>query len=224
MKKISMVLFMIMLAIPVYGADRTVLMEEGTGTWCVHCPYAARALYELSLDARGKMVKIAYHIGSDPFTNPDAQYRFFTYYRLNGTPTVIAQGVDVMVGSYDNVKRDSARYAGAYNGWVTYPTNLSFAMSGTYNPSTRNGKVKVVITATDTVTETNLRIRYGITETIPYNWQWLDTCWATCRKMLPDYNGVPLTIQKGQVVSDSQNFTMEPSWNPARTKLLYVTH
>ncbi len=164
------------------------------------------------------MLTICYH-SSDPFSNSDASARF-TYYGVGGIPDTWIDGTLRRAGTSGNVHQDSVTFAGFYNQRRAVTSPLSVTLNGTYNPGTRSGQVVATITNTDSSAITNHNLRYAIVETVPYNWQWTDTCWEVCRKMLPNASGVTVSLDPGQTVADSQNFTMGSGWVDAKTWLV----
>jgi hypothetical protein len=164
------------------------------------------------------MLTITYH-GSDPFSNADGNARI-TYYALSGYPTTFTDGVFSLVGSYDNVRQDSAVFANNYNRRLINASPLSITVTGKYNQVARTGQVKATVTNTSGSAITSHKLRYVIVETVPYNWQWTDTCWEVCRKMLPNANGVDISLNAGETKADSQSFTMGSAWVDARTSMV----
>ncbi len=164
------------------------------------------------------MLTITYH-GSDAFSNADGNARI-TYYALSGYPTTYTDGVFSLVGSYDNVRQDSAVFANNYNRRLINASPLSITVTGKYNQVARTGQVKATVTNTSGSAITSHKLRYVIVETVPYNWQWVDTCWEVCRKMLPNANGVDISLNPGETKADSQSFAMVSGWVDARTWLV----
>jgi hypothetical protein len=177
------------------------------------------ALSQLQRDAGiANMLLISYH-ASDPFSNIDGNIRL-SYYSVLGEPTTLADGVLRLVGSYDNVRQDSAAFAGFYNQRHAVSSPLSITVTGRYNTSTHAGRVKATITNTGSTALLSRRLRYVIVETVPYNWQWTDTCWQVCRKMPTYPSGVTLSLNPGETKADSQNFTIDTTWVESRIRLV----
>ena len=162
------------------------------------------------------MLLIYYHDG-DSYSCSDGNSRC-SYYSLSGDPTTVADGTLKQVGTY-YTHQDSVNFAGYYNTRRAVTSPCSITVTGRYNTSTRSGKVFVTVTNTSGSTITNHRLRYAILETIPYSWPPADSCWETCRKMLPNYTGVAITLNAGQTVADSQSFTMGSGWVDAKTRI-----
>jgi len=177
------------------------------------------ALSQLQRDAGiANMLLIAYH-ASDPFSNIDGNIRL-SYYSVPGEPTTLADGVLRLVGSYDNVSQDSAYFAGFYNQRRAITSPLTITVTGRYNTSTHAGRVKASVTNTGSTALLSRRLRYAIVETVPYTWQWTDTCWQVCRKMPTYPSGVPISLNPGETKADSQNFTIDTTWVESRIRFV----
>ena len=89
----------------VSAADRFVVAEEFTATWCTYCPSVAQALYNLQQDRPDELVGLMVH-GGDAYTTSWGNSRM-VFYGVPGYPTVWLDGWNSMVGSYGSV---SANY------------------------------------------------------------------------------------------------------------------
>jgi len=82
------------------GTQRNfVLIEKGTGTWCVYCPGAAMGLHDLH-NAVNDVAIIAYHY-NDTYQTQDALDRI-SYYGITSYPTVVFDGGNIMAGGNAN--------------------------------------------------------------------------------------------------------------------------
>jgi len=115
--------------------------------------------------------------------------------------------------STGSISGDSAVFARWYNARRAVSSPLTVTITGIYNRSTHQGRVKATIMATAPITVTNLKIHYRILETLPYSWMGIDTMDNAVRLNFPSITGVPLSIANGETKADSQNFTMLPGWN-----------
>jgi len=177
------------------------------------------ALRQVLKDAgEQNMVYIYYQThggGSDTLWNMNDSLRILYYgVQLVGVPTAWCDGCSTYSGSAGSVRADSLKYAGWLNARRAVQSPLQMTLTGIFNRGTRQGRARVSITATGNITPTNLRIRYLILETLPYTWQGVVGIDNVQRNMLPDWNGVPLTISNGQTRADSQSFTLQPGWRP----------
>jgi hypothetical protein len=115
--------------------------------------------------------------------------------------------------STGSISGDSAVFARWYNARRAVQSPLTITITGIYNRSTHQGRVKATITASAPITATNLKIHYRLLETLPYHWQTIDTMDNAVRLNFPSISGVPLVIANGETKADSQAFTMLPGWN-----------
>lgn len=163
---------------------------------------------------------ISYHPMFDPFNNTDSDARFAYYGFTNSfiLPMTIADGVDSIFGTL-GIAQDSAIFDSMYRARKAIDSPLSITLTGKYKPGPKTGWVKVQVTNTDTVAIANHKLRYAIVETVPFAWQFADTCWYVERKMLPNANGVTISLTPGQTKPDSQSFTIDPSWVISRIRV-----
>jgi hypothetical protein len=177
------------------------------------------ALRQLLRDAgEQNMVYVYYQThggGSDTLWNINDSLRI-QYYGLTSVPTTYADGCSSHVGSLGSIQADSIQFARWYNARRAVQSPLQMTLTGFYNRISRQGRAKVVITATGNIVPTNLRIRYLLLENLPYVWGSPPVTGIdhVQRNMMPDWNGVPLTISNGQTKADSQSFALQPGWNP----------
>lgn len=115
------------------------------------------------------------------------------YLRIDGT---------VDGGSYSNFR---TRIINESN--ISSPLNIQ--IEGNFDPATRNGQVQVTVMATDTITNTNLKLRIGVIESDIYWEAPNNTDWhhQTFRDLTPNANGIALTIQRNQVRRFTQDFS-----------------
>lgn len=96
--------------------ERTVLIEEGTGTWCMWCPRGQYGLQQLHKNRPGEFIDIAVHV-SDPMMVPDyAMSLYAPFFAVNGLPSCVMDRKTSQVGDpYMGVEEmlDKARAQGA---------------------------------------------------------------------------------------------------------------
>jgi hypothetical protein len=143
----------------------------------------------------------------DSFENPDDTGRV-NYYGIPGVPWPLFDG------RYTEVNVDSETfniYLSAYQSEMTHNSPGDLKLLVDYDSTTRFLKVKSRVTAIDSFT--NVHLRYALAEShIYHHWQ-LDSLHHVVRKMLPDYNGVPFSINPGENFVDSQTYTLSSAWN-----------
>ena len=157
---------------------------------------------------------VAYHTAGkdkdkDAFNNSDANGRA-SYYGLQYVPTGIFNGIKWIIGGSTGTY---TQYRDSVNQQMTVNTPGKLTLKMKYNPVTRTGKVYAEFFSVDQITETNLKLRYAITEShLYYHWQTQDSLQFIERKMLPNYTGVSFTVNQGETFADSQSFTISTSW------------
>jgi hypothetical protein len=174
------------------------------------------ALRQLLKDAPpGTLVEIFHHSSTlyyDSIGSYVDSIRANYYPGWSGIPMTFCDGCS-SAHSTGTIRGDSLKFAGWYNARRAVQSPLTITITGIYNRSTHQGRVKATITATAPITVGNLKIHYRLLETLPYRWGGIDTMDHAVRLNFPNINGVPLTISNGQTVVDSQAFTMLPGWN-----------
>lgn len=179
-------------------ALRQFLKDAPQGTVIEICPHSSRVYYD--------------SIGS-PLDSIRAEY----YGPWSGIPMSFCDGVD-SAHSTGTIHGDSVQFANWYNQRRAVQSPLTITITGIFNRSTHQGRVKATITATAPITVTNLKIHYRLLETLPYHWQTIDTMDNAVRLNFPSIIGVPLSIANGETKADSQAFTMLLGWNVNNTK------
>jgi hypothetical protein len=155
---------------------------------------------------------VAYHTG-DAFNNTEANGRA-SYYGLQYVPTGIFNGIKWIIGGTSG---SYTQYRDSVNQQMTVNTPGKLTLKMRYNPYTRTGKVYAEFFSVDQITETNLKLRYAITESHMY-YPWgsppvkQDSLQFIERKMLPNYPGVSFTVNQGETFADSQSFSISTSW------------
>lgn len=96
--------------------ERTVLIEEGTGTWCMWCPRGQYGLQQLHKNRPGEFIDIAVHV-SDPMMVTDyAMSLYAPFFYVYGLPSCVMDRKTSQVGDpYMGVEEmlDKARAQGA---------------------------------------------------------------------------------------------------------------
>ena len=79
--------------------QRMVLLEEGTGTWCMWCPRGAYGLELLHEKYAGRLVDVAVH-GSDPMMNVDYYVGSYPYFQGSFPNAVFDRSMDLVGDPY----------------------------------------------------------------------------------------------------------------------------
>ncbi len=194
-----------------HAAQRIVVAEEFTATWCTYCPGAARGLDEIYERTYDSIVVIAYHSStSDPFYTQESAQRA-SYYAIQGYPTTFFDGIISEVGGlhygtmYPFYRRD-------YNQRINNPSNLIISLTCNYDSVSNSGTVTATIQNTSSSAITGILHFVIVENDIPYNWQGMTELDFVVRDMLPDANGESVTIPANSSITRSRNFTISSSW------------
>lgn len=148
--------------------NHTVLIEEGTATWCTNCPAVATILHNLYDSGEFNF----YYVGMVDDKNSLAQNRLHTDYNIYGFPTVyIDGGYKVVVGSQaQTIFEDAIR-----NATYREVPNLAVDLTTHWNESSSKLETTVVVHNLDS-TPYNGVLRVYLTE--------INSRWS-------DYSGTP---------------------------------
>ncbi len=110
------------------AAQRLVIAEEFTATWCTYCPSVAGALYELQQDRPNDIVGMLIHCG-DSYTTTWGNQRE-NFYSIGGYPTVWMDGWSSMVGSYGSVAANYSQLNSRLNACLNQSTDVTIELLG----------------------------------------------------------------------------------------------
>lgn len=118
--------------LPVLGAERMVLCEEFTSTFCLGCPYASNALARLLGDYPDTLAFVQFHYGDayDTVWGMDRLDLFYHPGDLPTLPTTYFDGVDEYEDSLYDVDLDYAVFLAAYNARRAAPTDVTINLTG----------------------------------------------------------------------------------------------
>lgn len=205
MKKLMVMCMLIGVMSSLGAVQRTVLCEEFTGTWCPYCPGAAMGLHDLKTYHGDSVTIIAYHY-SDPFATTESVQRT-NYYNVSGFPTVWFDGVLNYVGGSSSQSM-YPYYKQRFDQRKVIDQPITFTCSGEYYPATRQGTLNIVLKNVGSSTlSAYLRIAMVILDT-PYAWQNQTHLEWVMRDMLPTATGTQYTLNPGDSVVHSENFTL----------------
>ena len=112
-----------------WAADRCVLAEDFTATWCTHCPEAGLALSQLEDENPGELIGIQVHYNDPPYTIAWGTSRFSSYPNHLGLPDVWFDGVLQHLGATD-VPATHAAYLDLFNARQAVPTDVTIEIGG----------------------------------------------------------------------------------------------
>ncbi len=211
--KILAAVLILIAALPTFGAQRLVLLENETNTSCGPCYPADLLLDQLCDQHPDVFVAIRYHAwwpsSSDPFYvyNTSENRARINYYPPHPdgyyyTPYAWIDGI--IRGGY------------SYSSWWSFILSRSsdespveIRLSGTFDSNTRNGNLYVNLVGTDIIDVGNLRLRIALTES-DIHWNapnGITVHEQTFRDMLPSATGAAITLAQGDTVDYTQPFT-----------------
>jgi len=193
-----------------YTTEREmVILEIGTGTWCVYCPGAQMGGDDLVNN--GHSVAVVEHHNGDPFTNSYSDARN-AYYGISGFPTAVFDGVDYFVGG-SNSQSMYQNYLPIYEGRKAIMSAFSVEIFGDHSGQDYNILVKLNKIAAIPPTWNNLVVHLTVTETdIPFNWQGQTEVDYCQRLMVPDENGTSVDLINNPSIDVPLSFTLDASW------------
>ena len=188
-------------------ARQMVVVEVGTGTWCTYCPGAAMGVDDLLIN--GKKVAVVENHNGDSYANNFSNARN-SLYGISGYPTATFDGNQAVVGgSHTNSMYTS--YLPKYNAAIAVASPVEMTMTETHTGL--NYTVTCVVTKVGTVTATNIKLNFAVTQShIMQNWQGQTHLEHVNRLMVPDQNGTLIDFTSGDVQTVVLNFTMQAAW------------
>ncbi len=207
--------------IPLVPTNRVVLVEFFTWQRCVYCPYAARALDSLQKEFADSVVVIAYHrrVAGDTLSPEYVEERRQLYYESGGEPATVFDGGPVVrtPGPEYNYETFKNYILGAKA--VLPQVELAVAVQRDSSRATVVARVFGV----DATPEESLRLFIVITE---------DSVRAVLsgatdsvfndvmRAMVPDVNGLPCWLRRGDSLRFEQTVQFPVHWNPGRLNVV----
>lgn len=210
MKKLLLfVVFMTSLTLVMaQGIQRNmVLLEKGTGTWCVFCPGAALAVEDL-LEAGAPIACVANHNG-DSYANQYSNARN-SMYQISGYPTAVFDGREKYVGG-SATSSVAAQYLPYVMSHMVDICPIDIEIE--YEATDQDYTATITLTKLDAITATDLRLMFFVTESeIPQNWFIMNTVDHVNRLMVPDQQGTAIDFSSGDVQVIELNFSLNSSW------------
>ncbi len=200
-----------------YTTDREmVILEIGTGTWCVYCPGAQMGGEDL-VD-NGHSVAVIEHHNGDSFTNNYSNARN-TYYGINGFPTAVFDGVDYFVGG-SNTESMYQNYLPIYQNRKALMSAFSVDIFGTNSGLDYNILVRLNRVANIPPTWNNLVVHFVLTETdIPFSWHGQTQVDYCQRLMIPDENGTAVDLLNNSYIEIPLSFNKNSTWITEKCQL-----
>jgi thiol-disulfide isomerase/thioredoxin len=110
------------------SADRVVLAENFTATWCGYCPSVSSGLIQVIDQNPDNIVGFQVH-GSDDYTCSWGNSRL-SFYGVSGFPTVYLDGWWSQVGSYGSISGNASNISNGMNACLNRPTDVVISAVG----------------------------------------------------------------------------------------------
>jgi len=190
-------------------AREVVVLEIGTGTWCVYCPGAQMGGDDLVANGHSVVV-VEYHNG-DSFTNSYSNARN-TYYGISGFPTAVFDGVEYFVGG-SQTQSMYQNYLPIYEGRKEIMSAFSVDIFGDNSGLDYNVVVKLNRLAAVPPTWNNLVVHFAVTESdIPFNWFGQTEVDYCERLMVPNELGTAVDLINNTSIDIPLSFSLNASW------------
>ena len=194
-----------------------VVLEIGTGTWCVYCPGAAGGADQLVDE--GKSVAVIENHNGDSYANTYSNARN-SYYSISSFPTAKFDGIVSHVGGMAcptaNIYSD---YLPIYNQRMAVTSPLTVCITGTNVGN--NYTVNVALNKVGTISSNDLKLQFVLTESdIPVSWFCMTDIDFVTRLMVPDQNGTTVNFNSGNLQTYTLNFAKDASWVAANCELV----
>lgn len=184
-----------------------VVLEKGSGTWCVFCPGAALACEDL-LEA-GAPVAVVSNQNGDAYANQYSNARN-SMYQITGYPTAVFDGKDKYVGG-SATGSVAAQYLPYVMSHMVEICPVEIEME--YEATDQDYTATITLTKLDNVTASDLRLIFFVTEShIPQNWFIMTELNHVNRLMVPDQNGTVISFASGDVQTVTLNFSLNQAW------------
>ena len=201
-----------------YTSEREmVLLEIGTGTWCVFCPGAAMGADDLI--ANGQNVAVLEHHSGDSYENMYSAARV-GYYGITGFPTAVFDGVISYVGGNATTSIYSS-YLPIYEQRAEIRTAFGCNIYG-QNTGGTDYEVVATVDKLGPASNANVVLHIAVTESeIPETWFVMDHLNFVTRLMIPDASGTPVDVIGNEYIEVEGSFTLDPSWDVNHCEIVY---
>jgi hypothetical protein len=197
-----------LVAAPCEAAQRAVVAEEFTGTWCYYCPGAMMGLHNLLMEVGDSLAVVAYHL-SDAFTVTGCTVRQ-GYYNVTGIPDVWFDGVIERLGGNHTTPINYRSYFNQRK-VVDSPVTMEITLED-YDGSTGLGHVKATVTNVSQSAVTGKLRLVATGDDSLYNWQGFDHLYFTALDIFPDAQGVDVNVAPGGVFETTEEFQLPTGW------------
>ncbi|MBD3284741.1 Omp28-related outer membrane protein [candidate division WOR-3 bacterium] len=207
MKKMPVLALIAGLVFTGVTAERVVVYEIGTGTWCQFCPGAAGAADRIAEEHPGQVLILENHNG-DAFANTASNARN-AFYGISGYPTTLIDG---------NTRHEGGNCYLVYD--LTFqerqeiPPPVGITLENSYQEAYLGSGTVTATIVNESGAEVSGKLHFTVTEShIPYSWQGLEWLHWVVREMLPDHEGEEVTIPAGDTLVKERDYTINQSWS-----------
>ncbi len=198
------------------AAERVVLAENFTATWCVYCPYAGRAINRMLNEMPTTFTSVQIH-GGDAYAISWGATRE-AFYGVGGYPTVWFDGQNRAQGAYTNDTSQYNWFMSIYNTCRARPTDVTLVVGG--EPvSGQTYRITARIGVEPTGTAKTVRLYFAhVLDYYPYS---ADNRYRNCLRT-PGVATNVVTLQPGAFQEVSRTFTFDStSWaNQSNIKII----
>lgn len=110
---------------------RIVLLEEGTGTWCVNCPRAAASIEKLLKNHDGELIVLAHHaLGNDPYATKETETRT-SKLGMKSFPSIVFDGTEQAANDNFSTLEARLKQRRDLGSWVKIDFKANFSTNDT---------------------------------------------------------------------------------------------
>ncbi len=190
------------------AAERVVVAEMFTATWCSYCAKAEPALDRLA-DEQSDLAVLMYHPddGRDDLGTDDLDKRKAIYDDVDGYPTTFFDGVERIGGGYDGIYDD---YKAAFKGREDRKTSAEIDLRFRLKSQDTKGKVNLSVEATKELPDNTSLLVVLYEDNVKHSGSnGLSKYRFTVRDILIQKQ---LTIAKGESYDREKLFDLDPAW------------
>ena len=212
MKMKNLLLFLLSVAFIQVSAQQVereeVLLEIGTGTWCVYCPGAAMGADDLV--ENGHDVAVIENHNGDEYANNASNARN-SYYGITSFPTSYFDGVEEVSGGSTNTSMYST-YLPVYESRKAIPSSFTIDITGDHEDM-MDFDIEVTMEKVADTDASNIKLHVVVTEShIEDSWFIMDEVNFVTRLMAPDYNGTDMDFTGNETQVENIEFSLEDDW------------
>jgi thiol-disulfide isomerase/thioredoxin len=200
------------------GTDRNfVLLEIGTGTWCVFCPGAAMGADEL-VENDHDVVVVKYHY-NDSYQTNESLSRLTSYYQVSSFPTSFFDGIIPHVGG-NATQSLYPTFLNYYNQRIDQVSLFSLDAVVT-NTTGTNWQVAVQAEMIYSHNASNVVLQAVLVEShIPVNWFNQTEVNFVARDMIPNANGTAMNFSTNPAQQVVLDFEVPGTYNIENCQLI----